>query len=253
MQPTYMPWIGYLDLMDRADVFVLLDDVSYSHQSWQQRNQIKTSTGLAWLTVPVSHTGHTGQPIRDVVIANPRFWRKHLNSIAANYARAPHFALHMETLTDLFENREPPRLLAALNIAIIKQLAEWAGISSQIVLASELSVEGNRIDRLVSFCQTLNAKTYLSPLGAIDYLADDAGKFEIAGLALRFQNYEHPEYNQCFPPFAAYASAIDLLMNEGPSAAEIIRRGRNEDLSVQDAAQLAHNSAIQSDATATST
>ena len=56
-QPTYLPWLGYFDLIDQVDVFVLLDDVQFEKQSWQQRNRIKTPAGLQWLTVPVIFRG----------------------------------------------------------------------------------------------------------------------------------------------------------------------------------------------------
>lgn len=238
MQPTYMPWIGYLDLIDRADVFVLLDDVGYSHQSWQQRNRIKTSNGLAWLTVPVHRSGKSGQHLNEVMIANPRFWHKHLNSITSNYARAPYFTYHIGALKRLFQGTVPPSHLAALNISIIKEFAAWSGISTQFIRSSKLSIIGSRTERLISICRSLQAHTYLSPIGAFNYLAGDGGQFEKAGLKLRFQNYEHPSYTQCFPPFLPYASAIDLLLNEGNSAADIIRKGRGEDLSIEAAAKL---------------
>ena len=54
MQPTYLPWMGYFDLMDQSDVFVFLDSVQFDKRSWQQRNRIKTPTGELMLTVPVS-------------------------------------------------------------------------------------------------------------------------------------------------------------------------------------------------------
>ena len=53
MQPTYLPWMGYFDLMDQVDCFVILDSVQFERRSWQQRNRIKTPRGLEWLTVPV--------------------------------------------------------------------------------------------------------------------------------------------------------------------------------------------------------
>jgi len=64
-QPTYLPWLGYFDLLDKVDRFVLLDSVQFEKQSWQQRNRIKTPTGLQWLTVPVVFRGRLSQRIVD--------------------------------------------------------------------------------------------------------------------------------------------------------------------------------------------
>ena len=67
-QPTYLPWIGYFDLIDQVDAFIFLDSVQFEKQSWQQRNRIKTPKGLQWLTVPVMFRGRFGQLIHQVEI-----------------------------------------------------------------------------------------------------------------------------------------------------------------------------------------
>ncbi|MEK9967286.1 MAG: WbqC family protein [Rhodospirillaceae bacterium] len=237
-----MPWIGYHDLIDRADVFDLLDnDAMTNAPSWQQRNRIKTPKGLAWLTVPVRRSGHTGQAIRDVEIADARFWRKHLNTINANYARAAFFPEYRAKLAALFDDGAPPARLSDVNIAIIKLFAQWAELTPRFVLASELPVSGSRTDRLVAICRELGGDTYLSPLGAIEYLADDGQKFADGRVSLAFQNYAHPEYTQVSTPFVPFASAVDLFLNEGPNAARIMRSGRRPDLTIEQALETLHD------------
>src|SRR5271155_2267040 len=90
-QPTYLPWLGYFDLIDQVDAFVLLDSVQFEKQSWQQRNRIKTPNGLQWLTAPVRTKGRSAQLIKDVEIAETDFYIKHLNLIQTNYRNAPFF------------------------------------------------------------------------------------------------------------------------------------------------------------------
>src|SRR3990167_8474438 len=83
MQPTYLPWMGYFDLMDQCDVFVLLDSVQFERRSWQQRNRIKTPQGELWLTVPVLSKGRREQKICQVEIDRSRdFQQKHIRTIA---------------------------------------------------------------------------------------------------------------------------------------------------------------------------
>ena len=53
MQPTFLPWVGYFDLIDQVDIFVFLNDVQFQKQTWQHRNKILTKNGLQWITVPV--------------------------------------------------------------------------------------------------------------------------------------------------------------------------------------------------------
>ena len=107
--------------------------------------------------------------------------------------------------------------LVDLNIGIIEDIARVSGIETKIVRASALRVRrGERVLRLVEICKEVGAGTYISPIGAQDYLHGDTS-FHEAGLKLHFMNYEHPEYPQLFPPFVPYIVAIDALANVGPS------------------------------------
>ena len=82
-QPQYLPWIGYFDKIDKADVFVLLDDVQYKKNEWQNRNRIRSSNGWQWITVPVQH--NFGEKIDQVKIDNNTHWREdHYKSLAIN-------------------------------------------------------------------------------------------------------------------------------------------------------------------------
>ena len=73
-QPTFLPWIGWFDLLDQTDIFVILDDVQFSKQSWQQRNRIKTDKGLELIIVPVKNKKN--QTILEVEILNNSFEKK---------------------------------------------------------------------------------------------------------------------------------------------------------------------------------
>jgi hypothetical protein len=232
-QPAYLPWAGYFDLMDQVDVFVLLDDVQFEKQSWQQRNRIKSPTGLQWLTVPVMFRGRFGQPIMDVEIRDAEFWRNHTRAIELNYGRARCFRAYSEELRSHLECA-PGARLADLNIRVIDYLMRKLGIQTRLVRSSELQQPGKRTERLANICSSLGATTYLSPLGSADYLLAEKDILLSSGIEVLFHNYQHPEYQQLFPPFVPYASAIDLLLNEGKDSLEIIRRGRRAPLAPEE-------------------
>lgn len=232
MQPTYLPWLGYFDLMDQCSVFVFLDNVLFSKQSWQQRNRVKTSRGLEWLTVPVRNQGR--QYISDVeVIRSPAFPKDHIRSIEFNYARSRHFATFFPALRDLLS--APEKSLCRLNIELISWMAKILGIKTSLVLASESGVTGERSDLLVDLCKQVHAGTYLSTFGSLAYLSQEYGIFNEHGVKLLIHHYEHPEYTQLFKPFIPYASVIDLLFNEGERSLEIIRSGRKDSFSIEEA------------------
>ena len=90
MQPTYLPWCGYMALIESVDEFVLLDTVQFAKRSWQQRNQIKTRNGPLWLTVPVVSKGLRNQKICDVKIDTERdFPQRHIRTIELNLSKTP--------------------------------------------------------------------------------------------------------------------------------------------------------------------
>jgi hypothetical protein len=229
MQPTYLPWVGYFDLMDRVDQFVLLDDVQFEKQSWQQRNRVKTPNGLEWLTVPVAR-GRLRKTVAETELSEPSFWEKHLRTIDCNYAAAPFYKEYLGELRGCYAESAATGRLAAVTIRLIAWLAERFGIRTPTVRSSELAVGGVRSERLVRICQTFEADTYLSPPGSAGYLLTDLPLFAAAGIEVLFQHYKPVEYQQLFPPFQAYAAALDLLFNEGPRSLEVIRAGRRPPL-----------------------
>lgn len=235
-QPTYLPWLGYFDLLDQVDRFVLLDSVQFEKQSWQQRNRIKGPAGLQWLTVPVVFRGRLGQRITDVEIREPDFWRDHLRAIELNYRRTPFFDRHFESLSNVIQEEAAHLNLARLTIGLIHWFKEVLAIKTPLLRSSELPVQGRRTDLLAEVCSALGATAYLSPLGSAEYLLGEREILAGRGIDVTFQHYEHPVYKQLFPPFQPYASALDLLFNEGDDALRIIRSGRRKPFLPEEAA-----------------
>jgi hypothetical protein len=224
-QPTYLPWMGYFDLIDQVDQFILLDDAQFGKQSWDQRNRIKSATGLQWLTVPVITHGRLGQRLCDVEISDPLFREKQLRALEASYGKAQYFDVYFPTVKQL--HSEVGSKLVDLNLALIKWIAGELGLTTPMVRSSSLQVEGKRSERLVAMCKVMGATDYVSPRTAL-YLLEDLPIFTENGINVWFHNYTHPEYRQRFPPFCAYASVLDLMFNEGPRSLEIIRSGRGQ-------------------------
>lgn len=235
-QPTYLPWLGYFDLIDQVDAFVVLDSVQFEKQSWQQRNRIKTPTGLQWLTVPVAFRGLLGQKILEVEIRDTEFWRKHLRGIEVNYGRAPFFEDYFAQVSSILRECRPGTRLADLNVQLLNWFMKVFGIGTSLVFASSLGQEGKRTELLANICRKLCANEYVSPLGSAVYLLEELICFRDCGVQVVFQNYKHPEYRQLFPPFLSHASALDLLFNEGGRSLEIMRNGRGPAFSPEEVA-----------------
>ncbi len=241
-QPTYLPWLGYFDLMDQVDLFVLLDSVQFEKQSWQQRNRIKTPLGLQWLTVPVCFRGRLEQRIDEVEVRDPGFAAKHLRAIELNYGRSRYFDQYFPSVQNIFRECKES-LLVNLNIQFLDWMRKVLGITTPVRCSSSMQVEGKRSELLINLCRLCGADAYVSPPGSAVYLLDDLGRFAEAEIEVHFQNYSHPEYRQLFPPFAPFSSALDLIFNEGPESPKIIRQGRRELLTPSQVPELTSSTA----------
>lgn len=235
-QPTYLPWLGYFDLLDQVDQFVLLDSVQFEKQSWQQRNRIKTPMGLQWLTIPVVFRGRLNQQIRNVSIREPGFWRDHLRAIELNYRRAPFFNQYFEEFSDILRSEAAHLNLSCLTTGLLHWFSHVIGIKTPTMRSSELQLEGKRTALLAEICDSIGATNYLSPFGSTEYLLSELPVLTRRGIDVTFQHYEHPVYRQLFPPFGPYACILDLLFNEGQRALEVIRGGRRSAFLPQQAA-----------------
>jgi hypothetical protein len=218
-QPQYLPWLGYFDKIDRADVFVLLEDVQYKKNEWQNRNKIKTARGWQWLTVPVMY--RHPQSINEVRINNTVRWQhKHRQAIVTHYGKAPFY----DSMKDFFEETfsRPWQRISELNIHLVRSLADLLGIKTPLYVASELGEFPEHSDeRLVAIAKHFGADTYLAGNGGRQYM--DLTRYGENGIAVVFQDYEHPRYEQLFGPFEPFMSVIDLLLNHGDRSLDILR------------------------------
>ena len=226
MQPTYLPWVGYFDLMERCDVFVFLDSVQFAKRSWQQRNRIKTQEGELMLTVPVVSKGLRDQLICDTRIdLTAEFEKKHTASLRAAYAKASHYK-NISTGYQAIADKKHEKL-ADLNIELIKWLAGALEIKRKMVRSSDLGVSGKRSELLLDICKAVGAKSYLSPAGSREYLEEDAVLAGDNGTELLYHENVPVEYPQLHGAFMPFLSTIDLVMNRSAEEAlDDIKRGR---------------------------
>ncbi len=220
-QPQYLPWLGYLDKIDQADVFVILDNVQFKKNEWQNRNRIRTAQGWQWVTVPVLH--RFGQRIDEVCVNQTEEWAsKHLRAVEMAYAKAPHVQAHWDGFRAILEQRW--ERLAAVNVAVIQWLCRAYGITTPLRLASEMTLRDEPTDRLVDICRAVGGTAYLAGAGAAGYM--DMPRFEASGITLRVQDFHHPVYPQCYEPFVPGMAAIDLLFACGDDALPRLRASR---------------------------
>jgi hypothetical protein len=218
-QPQYLPWLGYFDKIDRADVFVLLDTVQFKKNEWQNRNRIKTAQGVQWITVPVLY--RFPQLIREVEINNCEKWQhKQRQTILSNYRKAPCWSMLAPFFEEIFSTDWDT--IAKLNIHVVKRLAAILGIETPLFVASDMGVFPEDPDeRLIAVARHFGADAYLAGSGGHGYM--DLEKYRESGVDVTFQEYLHPVYNQLYGNFEPFLSVIDLIFNHGKESLNIIR------------------------------
>ncbi len=221
-QPHYLPYLGYFDKIDKADIFVFLDHVQFSRHNFQHRNRVKTPGGLSWLSVPASHGGRLERLIEKTIATDIPWIARHCKILEQGYGRSPFFNVLMDILSSVYLRGFSH--LVDLNIALVKTLAEALGLPCRWMRSSRMNLpELSKNELLSEICRHLGADEYLSGDGAKAYLDDRP--FDRNRVKVRWQNFEHPCYTQSWmhQGFIANLSVVDLLANMGPSSARVLR------------------------------
>lgn len=223
-QPHFLPWLGYLDRMRQADLFIVLDHVQFERRNYQNRTRIKVDGNAQWITVPVRQQSQQ-ERIVDKRVDNPppgeaRWWGAHLcRTLRHAYRNAPFFADYAPGLFAILESRW--ERLVDLDRATLDFLRDAFGIRTPLAASSGLGVAGAKSELILNLCRAVGADTYLAGMGGSrHYLDRDA--FAAAGVTIAWQAFEHPRYRQDGGEFIAGLSALDLLFNEGPCAAALL-------------------------------
>ena len=219
LQPGYLPYSGFFELMSRVDAFVIYDDVQYDKNSWRNRNRIRGKQGAIWLTIPVLVKGLPKQIISDVRINNQNDWRrKHLLSIRQCYSRAKYFDRYI----DIFERacKEKWDELLKINMNFIYCFRDILGITTKIIFSSNLKSKGHKTNRIINICKELNADAYISTNGAKTYLDEKCFKEE--GITLTYQDYTPIPYPQVYYGFVEFLSIVDMIFNCGAESRRIL-------------------------------
>lgn len=221
-QPGYLPWLGFFKKIEYSDVFVILDDVKYVKRQWHNRNQIRTSQGNKFLSVPIK--GNSGKNINEVEIDYSQDWRLiHKKTIKYSYSKAKYFEQYWNLLEKIFS--EKFEKLLELNWALIDCIMKELKLEKKIIFSSDLDIQKTKSDRNLAICKKLKASVYLSGTLGKNYLNEQ--DFSNNGIKVEFQNFQHPIYTQCYEPFIPNMATIDILFNEGENASTILKNANN--------------------------
>lgn len=225
MQPYFMPFIGYFQLIASVDKFVIYDDVSYIKGGWINRNRIKVQGKDKLITVPLQN-GESGVLISDVLIANQNkeHWaKKILMTVDQSYSKAAYYS----AIFPMFEKwiREDIESVSKLNERMLVDICHYIGISTEILPSS--SHYGNSklksVERVLDICRIEKADYYINAIGGKKLYAPK--DFTSNGICLRFLQPNLVQYPQGKGDFLPGLSILDLLMYNSPVQVKSMAQG----------------------------
>jgi len=211
-QSNYLPWKGYFDLLRRADLLVLLDNVQFTRRDWRSRNLIKTPNGVQWLTVPVRTPSGRRTSVSEAEISDPAWARSHLRAFELSYKRTPHFQAVYGLLEECLLYGES--LLSDLNERVLRAMCNFMDLEVDIQTSRGPVDEIDPSERILNLVRRRGGTRYVSGPAARAYL--DSAMFSEAGVEVEFFEYPiYPEYRQVWPPFRHDVSMVDTLFHLG--------------------------------------
>jgi hypothetical protein len=213
VQPTYLPWLPFFERMAASDIFIYLDDVKYSKNSFHNRNAVKGPNGRIMLTVPVLYKGNSDALINEIFTDERTKWQdKHIKTIQQCYSKSQFYKHYNNELISLFEQKSG-RLIDFI-LPIIEFLKRELGIKTPCYLSSQLNVPGNRNEKLVNLCKHFNGTHFIVKPGTEEY--HPVCEFLPFGIKFYHLQYSNYQYAQLYGVFEPMLSAVDYLFNRGP-------------------------------------
>lgn len=214
-QHHYFPWLGYMDKMARADVFLLLDRVQLNDNSYMFRHQLLDKNGeKKYITIPFVKKGYMLRPYNELEINRAVDWQtRQKNFICDNYRRHPFFNEIWAEIEPVFSGEF--ELLWQATDASLQIMRRLLGVTTPLVYQSRLEdVPGKKSEFLIGLLRQLGAETYLSGNGAKKYM--DMEQFADAGIRVTYQDFSLPTYPQKnASAFVGGISGLDILFNCG--------------------------------------
>ncbi len=210
MQPYFLPYIGYLQLMNAVDKFVLYDDVNYINKGWINRNRVLVNGQEYLFTIPLKDASQN-KLINEIYLSNDPKWRgKLLKTLEQAYKKAP-FYLTAFAVTEKIINLDAEKVSDWI-AAGFGVLADCLEIQTEIVPSSDIyqNTHLKAQERIMDICQQEKAQHYINPIGGVELY--DKKVFEEAGMRLNFIKSKPVVYPQFKNEFVPWLSIVDIMM-----------------------------------------
>ena len=211
MQPYFFPYLGYFQLINAVDEFVIYDDIEFTKKGWINRNRILVNATDTIITLPLKKDS-------DFLHVNERFlsetWdvdrKKMLNRITESYRKATYFKEVYPIVEEciMYDDRN----LFNFILHSLQSLVQYLDIHTRFIVSSSIPINNQlkSSEKVKEICKQRKAKSYINPIGGIElYNKED---FKKNNLELKFHKMKNIEYNQFGNEFIPSLSIIDVMM-----------------------------------------
>ncbi len=209
MQPYFLPYIGYFQLLNAVDRYVIYDNIQYTKKGWINRNRILQNGKDVMITISLEKDSDY-LDIKERVISDNFDRKKLLNQIKESYRKAPFFTEAMPLIEEIISCDETNLFHYIYNS--VRKIADYLNINTEIIISSTLNIDHllKGQDKVIAICKELNATDYYNAIGGQElYVVDD---FKKENIDLHFLSTNPIEYTQFKNEFIPYLSILDVIM-----------------------------------------
>jgi hypothetical protein len=211
MQPYFLPYIGYFQLMNTVDRFVIYDNIKYTKKGWINRNRILVNGKVGYISLSLKNASdYLNVNKRELSVSFDDDKNKILRVVEQAYQKAPYF----EDTYSLFSGimNDSSRNLFDFLYGSLKLIHAYLGMNTELMISSSIPADHDlkSQERVISICKALHATEYINPPGGVDLYAENA--FSANNIKLRFLQTGGIEYQQFNNVFVSNLSILDVMM-----------------------------------------
>jgi hypothetical protein len=215
MQPYFLPYIGYFQLIASTDVFIVYDNIKYTKKGWINRNRMLRDGEPATFSLPLKKASDS-LDVRERELSADFDPGKLLNQFYTAYRKAPHFNNTWPVIEEILRHQDQ-NLFGFLHHSIVR-ICSHLGITTEIRTSSKIEIDHGlkNQDKVLALCGAAGASLYVNPIGGMElYSKDD---FRAKGVDLRFLRSKELVYPQFRESFVPWLSVLDVMMFHDPNS-----------------------------------
>jgi hypothetical protein len=221
MQPYLFPYIGYWQLINAVDKYVIYDDVNFINRGWINRNNILMNGESKLINLKLSQASQNKLINEIEVFDDSENKEKLLKTIETFYRKAPYFSKVYPMIEDIVDQKD--KNLARYIEYSLRQICKYLSIETELIISSSLNKDNTLRgqDKILNICKMLGADEYINAIGGQELY--DYESFKNQGIELKFLKSRLTEYKQFKNEFVPNLSIIDVMMfNEVSNIKEML-------------------------------